>query len=165
MHHTLKYNPTLASYVLHVTIKSVLYCQKIDAVPKFIRLLANVQAISCLLPYAVDLSPIIQPGVVMLNDHAIAYSRLSHDAVEYMRLTFRNSFWIHCQTLSLIFKYGKREPMHAMSSEPKIKFHNLINLRLQVYWWNALAWIQGCCDFPVLKTELKYGKGPPVYKI
>jgi hypothetical protein len=152
----LKRNPTLASHVLRLTIKSVIFRrsnllepEKVLAVAKFVPLLTNIEAISCSLPYATHLYPSIQPGIVMLGNHGISGSSFIHNAVGSVNLMSRDSFWIHCRTLSLTLKKGLWDFQDIDRRE--IKFDNLVDFRLDVEYKGVLEWIRRYWNFPILK--------------
>jgi hypothetical protein len=146
-------NPTLASYAVRLTIKSAILGrsnrikpEKIDAVANFVRLLTNIEAISCSLPYATHLYPSVQPGVVMLSDHGIAGFGPRHGPM------ILDSFWIHCRTLSLTLKGGFGGFVDIMRERHEITFDNLLNFRLEVEYTGVLEWIQQYWKFPILKN-------------
>jgi hypothetical protein len=149
----LKRNPTLASHVLRVTIKSPNSRQnnsiKIHAVEKFIRLLTNIEAISCPLPYAAHLYG-IQPGIVMLSNQGMARYRSSSDDRAFIHPLLHDSFWIHCRTLSLTLQW--RPFADIIRYQHGIRFDNLVNLRLDVDDTALSEWIGERWVFPLLKN-------------
>jgi hypothetical protein len=152
-------NPILASYVVRLTIKSVLFRQenlvqpeKIYAVAKFVPLLTNLEAISCSLPYAAHINPVTRPRLVIINNHDEDKSNFRNDIVRSTNLLLQNSFWTHCDTLSLsLIKCGHFNWNAQNYDTPQLIFENLTSLRLDVSHVVMMRWIEEKWQFPILK--------------
>jgi hypothetical protein len=152
-------NPTLASHVVRLTIRSVLFRREnlvlpetIHTVEKFVPLLTNLEAISCSLPYATHIYPVTRPRLVILincgqikSPHSSIRNRLIGSVTPLLWI----SFWIHCNTLSLsLFRPVVFEEEY---NGHQLRFENLTSLRLEVFNEAVIRWIERCWQFPVLK--------------
>jgi hypothetical protein len=153
-------NPTLASHVVRLTINSVLFRQEnlvkpemIDAVAKLVLLLTNLEAISCSFPYAAQIHPVTRPRLVILNNHDEDGSNFRNNAVASASLLLQNSFWTHCNTLSLsLIKPFGIDSNGQDYDKPQLIFENLTGLRLNVSHVAIMRGIEESWEFPILKS-------------
>jgi hypothetical protein len=156
----IKRNPILVSHVVRLTIKSVLLRQenlvqpeKIHAVAKFVPLLTNLKAISCSLPYAAHIYPATRPRLVILNNHDEDGSKFMNNAVGSASLLLKNSFWAHCNTLSLsLIKPFGFDSNGQYYGTAQLRFENLTSLRLNIFHVAIMRWIEESWQFPILKS-------------
>jgi hypothetical protein len=121
-------------------------------VAKFVSLLTNLEAITCSIPYAAHLCPVTQPRMVILNNHG-KYGSRNHVAVGPARLMLRNSFWIHCSTLSLKLVRAFWDDWGMQHyDKSQLRFENLTSLRLEVRYPAVMRWIEESWQFPILKN-------------
>jgi hypothetical protein len=156
----IKRNPTLAPQVIRLTIESICFrredslkMEKIHLVAKFAPLLTNLKAISCSLPYAARLQPLIQPGIVVLNNSVVTGLCSTSGMIGPLRTLLHNSLWVHCHTLSLRLVEGLWDRWdHPGSNTLQPTFEILLNLKLEVSHTAAMQWIEEYWKFPVLKN-------------